>query len=247
MAKNENLKEILVNIGLTENESSVYLTALSLGSTTILKLSKQAGILRTTVYSVVNSLKNKGLMHEVTRGFKTLYEAEHPNKLESILEERKRNLHSFLPDFLSLYNLKGSDSTLKYYEGLEAVKSVYEQIQEELKPNDDYMVISDIDAFLDLDRKYFEKYVEKRSKQPINARAIVVDGETAQHMKKFEQNYNHQLKIISKDQKISVDLIITPYRLVMVNLENPISALNIENPSIVRMHKEIFEMLWGLL
>ena len=87
--KNEQLIEILKEIGLSENEAEVYLTSLSLGPTTILKIAKSSGIGRTTVYSVIETLKNKGLIHIKPVGLKQLYVAEHPDRLENIIENKK--------------------------------------------------------------------------------------------------------------------------------------------------------------
>lgn len=247
MSKNEKLHEILLDLGLSSNESGVYLASLSLGSNTILSISKLSGIRRTTVYSVVNTLKNKGLMHETPKGFKTLYTAENPNKLESILENKKSSLKKILPEFNALYNLKGGDSTIKHYEGLEAIKNIYENTLESLNPGDDYLVISDIDKFLNMDPKYFEKYVEKRVKQPLKVRAIAIDSDKSRYMKKYAQNMNHEIKILPKNTKLSVDLMILPHKVTIFNLEEPLSAVSIENPAMVKMHKEIFKILWQTL
>ena len=57
--KNDKLVKILENLGLSDNEARVYLASLSLGSTTIMKIAQTAEIKRTTVYSVIDSLKQK--------------------------------------------------------------------------------------------------------------------------------------------------------------------------------------------
>ena len=54
--RDEKLLTILKNIGLSETEANVYLTALSLGPTTILKIARGSGVKRTSVYDVVSAL-----------------------------------------------------------------------------------------------------------------------------------------------------------------------------------------------
>ena len=61
MGKN-NLVEILKEIGLSEHESAVYFTMVSLGPSPILKIARASGVKRTTIYSVIDSLKEKGLV-----------------------------------------------------------------------------------------------------------------------------------------------------------------------------------------
>jgi sugar-specific transcriptional regulator TrmB len=246
--KNEQLLNTLNDIGLTENEAEVYLTSLSLGPTTILKIAKSSGIRRTTVYSVVETLKGKGLMHIKPAGLKQLYVAEHPDRLDSIVESKKRNLEKLLPEFTALYNLKGGESTVKYYEGLGAVKNIYETILEPMKPGDDYLVISDLEKFfLKTDQKYFEGFLDKRVKSRVKARLIATDTERARYMKKFAKNMNHEIRILPKGTKLSVDTMIVPQKVTIFNLDQPISAVSLENKAMIEMHKELFEIIWQSL
>ena len=57
----------LKEFGLTSNESKTYLAALELGQTTVQELGKKAKIKRTTVYTTLEGLKQKG---ELKRGIK---------------------------------------------------------------------------------------------------------------------------------------------------------------------------------
>ena len=246
--KNEQLTEILKEIGLSENEAQVYLTSLSLGPTTILRIAKSSGIRRTTVYSVVETLKNKGLMHIKPAGLKQLYVAEHPDRLDNIIENKKRSLEKLLPEFTALYNLKGGESTVKYYEGLGAVKNIYEIILDPMKPGDDYLVISDLEKFfVKTDNKYFEDFLEKRIKSRVKARLIATDSERARYMKQYSRNMNHEVKILPEGSKLSVDVMIVPQKVTIFNLDEPISAVSLENKAMIEMHRELFEIIWASL
>lgn len=246
--ENQHLIDTLVGLGLSENEAQVYLTSLSLGPTTILKIAKSSQTRRTTVYSVVESLKNKGLMHIKPAGLKQLYAAEHPDRLENIIENRKRGLEKLLPEFTALYNLKGGESTVKYYEGLSAVKNIYETILNPMKSGDDYLVISDLEKFFSkTDGPYFEAFLEKRIKSRVKARLIVIDSQRARHMKQFARNMNHEVRILPSGSKLSVDTMIVPQKVTIFNMDEPISAVSIENTGMIQMHKELFEIIWRSL
>ena len=246
--KNEQLIDILNDIGLSENEAQVYLNSLSLGPTTILRIAKHSGIRRTTVYSVVETLKNKGLMHIKPVGLKQLYVAEHPDRLDNIVENKKRNLKKLLPEFTALYNLKGGESTVKYYEGLASVKNIYETILDPMKPGDDYLVIGDSEKlFLETDKEYFENFLEKRIKSRVKARLLVTDTKRARYMKQYSRNMNHEVKILPEGSKLSVDVMIVPQRVTIFNLDQPISAVSLENKAMIELHKELFEIIWRSL
>ncbi|MCL5795172.1 MAG: hypothetical protein M1338_02345 [Patescibacteria group bacterium] len=242
--KNNNLITVLKDLGLSDNEAGVYLAALSLGSTTILKIARAANQKRTTVYSVIESLKQKGLMFEELKGWKKLFTAESPEKLEKVLEQKRHNFQQLLPNFLALYNLKGSDSLIKYYQGLEAIKGIYTSILDEIQAHDDYLVIGAQDQWYDLDPKFFDNFIRKRAKLSINIRLLFTDSPIARKHKNVEKIYNEKIKILPKNTQLTTNLVITPKKIIIHQLMPPIIAMVIENPSIVQMHRELFEVIW---
>ena len=239
------LENTLVDSGLSENESRVYLAALSLGPTTVLAIARAAGIKRTTVYAVIEALKHKGLMNVEVRGFKNLFAAQDPERLLSLMESRKEIIRKAMPDFAGLYNLKGGESTIKYYEGLEGVKSVYESMIHDIKSHEDYLVISNLDAWLDLDEKYFRNFSERRSKLNINIRILVEDTPRAHEYMKYARNINATIKALPKETKLLINLVTIPQRVLIHQLVPPISATVIENKSVIQMHQQFFELIWN--
>ncbi len=245
MLKNDKLLSSLAEFGLEENEAKVYLSALSLGATTVLKLSKGTEIKRTTVYEVVDSLIAKGLMKKEIRGFKTLYVAEHPDRLENALEQKRVMLSRVLPELEGIFNLKGTEGAIKYYEGLRSIENIYDDLLADMKPHDFYYAISNIAEWQGLDEEFFLKnHVEKRVDLRLETKLLFVDSPTAQRRKQIERNYNEEIKLLPKDSDFHVDLVITPYKLVMFQLKNPLVAIVIENKSIIQIQKSMFELIW---
>jgi HTH-type transcriptional regulator, sugar sensing transcriptional regulator len=241
---NNKLVRFLQDLSLSVNEAKVYFAALSLGPSTIQKIAQAAEIKRTTAYSVVESLQYKGLMNIEVKGLKRLFVAENPEKLESILESRRAVLKDLLPEFEALYNLKGGESFIRYYEGLEAMKSVYEGLLRDIKPHEDYLVVSHTQYWFQLDPTYFQNFIERRAKLNIKIRLMLQDSEKAREHKKFEKNYNENVKILPPKVSLTTNLVIIPRRLVIQQLISPITTVVIENKSIIQMHKEMFEIMW---
>ncbi len=109
------LLKILQAIGLGENEAQVYFAALTLGPTTALKISRMTGIKRATTYTVIDALQRRGVVTIEMKGFKKLFVAEAPEKLEFILQQQKELLATALPDLKSLHQLQGQDGSIRYY------------------------------------------------------------------------------------------------------------------------------------
>ncbi len=242
--KNEKLLKILLELGLSENESRVYLAALSLGTSTILEIARAAEVKRTTVYSIIESLIQKGLMAIEVKGLKKEYVAESPEKLEQMVEQHKSVLKRSLPELMGLYNLKAGQSLIKYYQGMEGVKAVYDSLLEDLKPHDNFMVITDQKRFVGLDPEYFMGFIAARRKMNINMRLLMQDSDIARAQQK-ENIPNETIKILPKGDPLTTDLVVTPKKVVILELTEPITALVIESKSVVQLHTELFEIIWN--
>ena len=245
--KTEKLQKVLESMGLTPNEAAVYLASLSLGASSILSIARSSGVKRTTVYTILVALQKQGLMIREVRGFKTLFVAERPEKLESIIDQKKIDLTKALPDLSALYNLHGEEGTIRFYDGLEAVKSVYESLLADVKAHEDYLIVSDLDQWLKLDPEFFQTFIERRAKLPINIRMLSQPSTIALHHKKYEKNYHETIRFLPQGTKLTTNLVIIPKRVVIHQLIPPVFAMTIENPSIIQMHREQFEIMWKAL
>ena len=246
MKANEKIIKTLAEFGLEEKEADVYLASLVLGSTTILKLANQSGVNRTTTYEIINNLERKGLMKKEIRGLKTLFAPEPPEKLENTLKFKMKLLKQTLPELESKYHLKSTGSAIKYYEGLTAIKNLYDDILYDFKPHDFYYVISNTEEWQKLDDDYFMKnHIEKLRDMRIDRKVLFVDSPLAQRRKETERNFNEKVKLLPADANIHVDMVITPYKLVTFQLHEPYVALVIENQTMINAQKEVFELLWN--
>jgi sugar-specific transcriptional regulator TrmB len=239
--------ELFKEMGLSEHESAVYFTMVSLGPSPILKIARASGIKRTTIYYVMDSLKEKGLVRVDLKGFKSLYTAESPEKLENILETRKNKLKKHLNDLMAIYNKGGGETLIKIYEGLEATESVYNQLLDEIKPGEDYLVIAGMKKAFDMDPEFFKDLQNRRAKLPIKIRILMTDPESeeSRDLKKYAQNFNVKAKFLPAGTKLTTNTVITPQRVLIHQMEQPIMAIVIENKSTIKTHQELFEVMWN--
>ncbi len=246
--KNDKLKTILEDIGLTDEEAETYLAALSLGPTTVLRMARETNIKRTTIYSIVDSLKEKGLMRIDVKGLKQLYVAESPEKLDLMLERKKNEFSASLPAFMSLYTQKEGESSFKYYHGLVAIKRLYVETLNEIKRNEEYLVIANQEKWFALDPEYWMKhYIEPRAKLHIQNKLLFQDSPVAREHKKFEKNFNQEVRILPQGTLLNVDMLVLPKKLIVIDLAPPLTALVIENQSIVELQRNLFTLVWNSL
>jgi sugar-specific transcriptional regulator TrmB len=208
-------------------------------------IARAADIKRTTVYSVIDALKQKGLMTTELHGLKQRFCAQHPEKLEQLLETHKQHLATVMPDLVALYQGRGQSSLIKQYDGLINIKSVYEKLITDIQPHQDYLVIGNQDQWYSSDEDYFQNFIERRAKLPIRIRMLLQDSATTQRFKKFEKNYHAEIKILPSKTDLTTNTVITPQRVVIHQLLTPMSALVIEHASIIQMHQQYFELMWA--
>ena len=118
------------------------------------------------------------------RGFKRYYAAASPEKLELIVEAKRATLRDSLSELTALYNLKGGSSSIRCYNGIEGIKSTYEDILTILRRNDFYLAISDQQRWIGLDQDYFEKYKRRRMKLGVKTRLLLTDTPGAKEEQK---------------------------------------------------------------
>lgn len=245
------LLSALQDAGLTEKEAAVYFAALTLGPATVLRIARSSGLKRTTVYSVVESLRQKGLMAEEIRGFRKVYTAEPPERLSDLIEARKTSFSLLLPEFAALYKFPASEGTIKFFEGIGSMKEVYEGLLRDIGPDEDYMIVSNMHHWYYADASYFQDFTERRAalsrKLGFRIRLLLQDSEISRKHRKIQAQLNETIRLLPKHTSLTTNLVIIPKKVVIHQLVPPIHAMVVENPNIVRMHRELFEIMWGAL
>lgn len=114
----------LQKIGLSDKESKVYLAALGLGKASVQTIAAKAGVNRATTYSVLGTLKEKGLCSTFQKGKKTFFVVSSPEYLKEIfeikkieIEEKQKALDVMLPELSAIYTNQKQDPIIRYFEG----------------------------------------------------------------------------------------------------------------------------------
>ena len=122
------VEQALQTIGLNEKETAIYLACLELGQENVASVARKANVKRPTAYLVLESLQKRGLVHSVTKGARTLYGAEEPEKLLGLVAEKKRALDTILPYLEAINNRRTSKPQIRFYEGREGIRSIYTEV-----------------------------------------------------------------------------------------------------------------------
>ncbi len=247
---NQKLITTLLELGLRENEANLYLVGLKLGATTILELSRESDIKRSTIYGIIENLKSKGLCWEQIDGWKKLYIMSEPSKLQHILEAKKLELDKVIPQFEALVNLDQNNSNIEYYKGLEGVKTVYGKLVQNIKDGGFHYILGDLQSWYDLDSQFIEQHIQERARiskdYDYSIKAIFNKSSASINNQVRQKKLNMKIKFIDFGDDIS-NIILTKDFLFIQQLSQPIHGIVIRNSGAIKAQKEMFEMLWQKL
>jgi len=224
--------------GLDPKEFETYKNLLQLKRATVLQLAKISGEKRTNLYRELESLIAKGLVSEVYEGKKHYFIAESPKKLVDFVNVEREKVKKLLPELESLENRALDRPKIKFYEGKEALKNLYDAIYQE---KGEIMAIGSPDRLVE-DIDFHNAQVAKRVRLSIPARVIYSDSAFARKRSKIDML--RQVKITKKLRPLDATYMMSGNKLVAFSHKNWVTGVLIENKEIVSGLKAVFDALW---
>jgi len=238
-----NFEKELVEYGLTEKESKVYLSLLTLGTSSVNEISEKSELIRTTTYDVLKSLKEKGLVTSSIVNKITLFECVEPKKLIEILDDKKSKIKNILPELDKLSEEKLRKPEIKLYTGREGMKSVFQEI---LKSKESLVAFSNNKMMVELLPFYAPNFIKKRVENKISIRIISEDSSTTNELlimndKKElrETRVNNKMKELAINQYIFEDKVA-----IFESKQSEPLGMIIKNKEYAKFQKMLFEELW---
>lgn len=226
----------LKNIGLSEHEAIIYLALLEEGTTTAGKLADKTHLHRRTTYDVLNSLKEKGLVNYFEQGGITTYHSIDPERLASILEEKKAALQEIIPQ-LKAKRLEVKAKSLAYvYQGIKGIKTIFEDILD----NPSYVAFGEGMKIVEYLGPFFDYF--QREKKERNIKARVLMGEQFRNKKTVTGAYS-KFRFLRGYQPPILTYIYGNKVAIIVWSETP-TAFVIESKETSEGYRSYFELLW---
>ncbi|MDP2951504.1 MAG: helix-turn-helix domain-containing protein [bacterium] len=237
--------ETIKQLGLSDNEAKVYVAALELGQATVQDLGKKSRVKRTTVYTTIEGLKEKGLLAETKKGKKTLFIAQNPEALLSLSEKRLAEIKKALPELKSIYNSGTvAKPKLKFFEGKEGYLAVYQDILKQ-NPKELLVIASYKDWLKHIDIAFEGEWTKQRVKQGIFLRWL--DFKTKETIKKAQEGKKGLREIRFLPDKFaftSATFIYNGKIILMSGKAKEFMAVIIESQEFYHTLKQFFEMLF---
>jgi len=159
----------LQSLGLTENESKVYLFLLEQGPSTILEITKTLPIHRVNLYDIIKRLQEKGLASSTREGRKTYCTATDPSYLQKLLQEKQQFLEKILPELEKKKQKAKAKHEVQVFQGKQGIKAILEDM---LKTKSTIYVFGAQGKFQETLPLYFEQFNHKRKKEKIKLKIL---------------------------------------------------------------------------
>ena len=231
----EDVVEKLRFLGLTKIESKVYLALLKLGANLAGKVSKEAQLNRTTTYYALKSLIDKGLASYVVQANRKWFKATTPEILLELLKEKEEEAKRIIPALTELYHAPKEEHNVTLYYGLKGVKSVFQNILREGKPN---FVMDSEGQFTEKMPFYAPHFIREVERIKIPIKHIVRRGVDINPTKTTEVRY------IPRETKSESVINIYGNKVAIIIWTDPPEAVIIKNKAAADSFKSYFDILW---
>ncbi len=245
-----NIQEALQRYGLNEKETRLYLAALELGRARGQEIAKKAKVPRSTAYSILEQLIQRKLILALEDKKVREFAAEDPAQLVARSEEMYRSMKAAQPELASLFRGAKNRPRIRYYDGLEEIKEMHENILRMRKKGlKNYEVIASESGFLQLDRQWFSNFSRKRGALGMHSRVILEDSKDARQKQLEAKEINSEIRIMSNffEERSRAGIYILLNSVQFIEYGKYPVAVEMESKELVSMHRMLFEALWKTL
>jgi sugar-specific transcriptional regulator TrmB len=238
-----NIKQLLKTLGFSQNQSQIYLSTLELDQASAQVIARHANLPRTSVYSILEKLIERGVVGKTLAQNKTKFVAEPPRKLLFLLEQMKNELELALPELEARFNTHKTKPKIIFYEGADAIQKVYDDTLEE-KPEE--ILEWNTDAYFDFQKyKVDPVYIVKR--MDLNIKAKRIAGEKSKWDTKHKHYDDSELsKTIIVPRNIfwpGIEVNIYNNKVAFLNYDEQMSLI-IESKAIADAMRQAYYLSW---
>lgn len=247
------VENLLADLGFSDKEVKVYLAALQFGMQPASVLAKHVKMNRVTTYVICKKLIERGVANVVTRNNIQYFTVEKPEALVRYADHqqkewvrRRKAVEASLGDFSHYLRDVSALPKVRFYEGLEGVKRVYEDT---LAPGGMIRAFLTVDTIPEELREFFvHHYMPELLKRKIKSHIVMPESDKAHRYSKRDKRYNRKTVFV-KPGEFPFETEVAIYgkdRVAFISFrEGDLTAVIIENQAIHHTLAAVFELLFG--
>lgn len=167
------LEHYLQKIGLSDKESRLYLAGLELGPAFLQELVDVSKLKRATVYDLIESLKDKGLIKTISKGKRKMYLAESPENLLSLIKQKENIVNQIFGQLLAIQNTDGKRPKVKIFQGVAGIREIYLDLLAKRQEHIEFLSAAKPDK--DIEQYWEHEHIPRRVKLGHSVRVLAPD------------------------------------------------------------------------
>ena len=232
---------ILEKIGLTKNQSLLYLSLLRLGSSSAQNIIKESGLHRSRVYDSLEKLQQLGLVSYVIKDFKKYFQAVEPEKLLDYIDEQKQAVKQLLPELKQLEGMKKEEINASIYKGKEGLKTIHSEM---LKESEDIYVLGAKGLIFEELPYFIPNFERERIKRKIKFICLFDKKEVKEQLTK-RKLFEGKILPNGFESNSVVNIFGNKVAIVLWKERYP-TAFLIDNKDIADSFRKWFKLIWGV-
>lgn len=235
------IEKTLQSCGLSEKQTRIYLACLELGSASVQKIARKANVARSTVYEILEVLKQKGFVSTFMKKRVRYFSAEEPKQIVRSAQQKVDALKNVLPQLEALVGKTRMHPAVRFYQGKNQMKLIFEEVLVEAD------TILSFGSAEDLFRElgdYFYEFVKRRVKKKIPVRVILSDSKKARERQECGLKELRTVKIVPPTYQFHGQIILWKNKIAMLSYTNDFVAIVMESRELSDMQRAVFENLW---
>lgn len=241
------LRPLLLKVGLSEREISVYLALLAMKTGRVSAIARSAKQSRSHTYLVLQSLEEKGLVSHIERGKILHFVAERPERLLQYVKDREeswkhteRLVEGALPYLKSLTSPMADQPRVTMLHGMDGMKQVYREIF----PHS-FSALFNAEAMYQAFGTGVPQLILKEN-QGLKGRDLLVDNPGAHRfIRENEQGDDYEIRLLPKGVTFPTDTMVYGDVLILLAYDADHTIIRIENGNIAASFRAWFEVLWN--
>ena len=240
----------LKKLNFSDKEARVYLALLELGEAPVQHISEKAKVNRATTYVVLEALQKRGVVTTIEKDKKVIFAAESPRALlrifrfqEQELKEKQEEFKKTLPELEALFNLATEKPTVKFFEGPEGIRAVYDDMIEsgEKVIRDIYSLEYTEQVKELLSKEEFDDFLKKRKDLGVTIRSIYT-SDTGPY--EGFQSAGERRFVPKEKFPFSADILIYGDRVTLTTLKGKMISVIVQSKEIADTMRLVFELAW---
>lgn len=244
-------------LGFTNNEARIYLSLAEIGKSTAQLLAKRIKIPRTTAYSVLQGLIEKGVISEEHTQGTTFYVLNQPASLLRLIEREKetlkakesaaKNLIEFIKPYLKskLFSIP----KIQFFEGSASIESMLYDMTSDwirsIETTDKVWWGYQDASFVDVHKKWLEHAWSEINKK-IQIQILSTESKTEKILK--DKIQGRTIKFIPKEYDFSSTIwVCGEYIVLLMTRQQPVYGFQIKDAVFASNLRLVFKLLWGSL